>query len=32
MSAGTTESGYISRNRQITVRDTGLPGTDRQPR
>ncbi|HUN86763.1 MAG TPA: hypothetical protein VMU48_20450 [Terracidiphilus sp.] len=25
---GTAQSGYINRNGQVVIRDTGLPGTD----
>lgn len=32
MSTGTTENGYENRNRQVVMRDTGMPGTDHNQR
>ena len=32
MSKGTTEIGYVNPNGQVTIRDTGLPGTDKYQR
>ncbi len=29
---GTTEAGYVNANGQVTIRDTGMPGTDRYQR
>ena len=32
MSKGTTEIGYVNSNGQVTIRDTGLTGTDKYQR
>jgi len=29
MTKGTTNSGYVNSNGQVTIRDTGSPGTDK---
>lgn len=31
-SKGTTEIGYVNPNGRVTIRDTGLPGTDKYQR